>query len=233
MNKALFIMRDYYTGDWGGYNPDDVLSDKFMLSLLLCFDKEDGFSNMLNENIIRTYLQDTKCNRYEKGINRKNIKWEDNIPLKSVFMLFDCSNDWLYDLYQLTVDKDDKIMYLPEGLISIDFDKFDYYHDLHDSMKKFKKQDDKKDKPDPQPKIPQHRRYYGTIELDSLTGSIQFSNIMAEVVSKFTEKPNVKVTLKLDIEAQSDEPFDTALERAVKENATVLGIKGEGFTEES
>ena len=143
MNKALFIMKDYYTSNFGRYNLEDVLSDKIMLGLLLCFDKEDGFSNMLNENIIRTYLQDTKCNRYEKGINRKNIKWEDNIPLKSVFMLFDCSNDWLYDLYQLTVDKDDKIMYLPEGLISIDFDKFDYYHDSNDSMKKFKKQDDK------------------------------------------------------------------------------------------
>lgn len=42
----------------------------------------------------------------------------------------------------------------------------------------------------------------------------------------------VKVILKLDIEAHSDKPFDSTLERTVKENGTVLGIRGEGFTEE-
>ncbi|MBR6058788.1 MAG: ATP-binding protein [Victivallales bacterium] len=95
-----------------------------------------------------------------------------------------------------------------------------------------KKQDDKKDKPDPYPKTPQHRHYYGTIELDPLTGTMQFANIMTEIISHFTGKPDVTVTLKLDIEAKSDELFDTSLERTVKENGTVLGIKGEGFTDD-
>ena len=45
-------------------------------------------------------------------------------------------------------------------------------------------------------------------------------------------KTGVKVVLKLDIEAHSDKPFDSILERTVKENGTVLGIRGEGFMEE-
>ena len=61
---------------------------------------------------------------------------------------------------------------------------------------------------------------------------MQFANIMSEIISHFTAKTDVKVILKLDIEAYSDKPFDSTLERTVKENGTVLGIKGEGFTEE-
>ena len=99
-----------------------------------------------------------------------------------------------------------------------------------DPPKKEDKNDDDKTKPDS--KIPQHRHYFGTIELDPLTGTMQFANIMTEIVSHFTEKPDVKVTLKLDIHTESDQPFDVSFERTIKENGTVLGIKGEGFTEE-
>lgn len=99
-----------------------------------------------------------------------------------------------------------------------------------DPPKKEDKNDNDKTKLDS--KIPQHRHYFGTIELDPLTGTMQFSNIMTEIVSHFTEKPDVKVTLKLDIHTESDQPFDVSFERTIKENGTVLGIKGEGFTEE-
>ncbi|MBQ6473657.1 MAG: ATP-binding protein [Victivallales bacterium] len=84
----------------------------------------------------------------------------------------------------------------------------------------------------PGPQTPQHRHYFGTIELDSLKGTMQFANIMSEIISHFTAKTGVKVILKLDIEAHSDKAFDVTLERTVKENGTVLGIRGDGFTEE-
>lgn len=95
-----------------------------------------------------------------------------------------------------------------------------------------KNDDNDDDQPKPDPKIPQHRHYFGTIELDSLTGAIQFGEIMTEIISNFTEKPNVKVVLKLDIEAHSDKAFDASFERTIKENGNALGVKGEGFTEE-
>jgi len=80
--------------------------------------------------------------------------------------------------------------------------------------------------------FPQHRHYFGTIELDSLQGTMQFVNIMSEIISHFTAKTDVKAFLKLDIETHSDKPFDSTLERTVKENGAVLGIRCEGFTEE-
>ena len=86
--------------------------------------------------------------------------------------------------------------------------------------------------PEDNPPAEGHRHYYGSIELDSLRGTMQFANIMDELVSHFTSKTGIKVTLKLDIEAQSNKPFDAELERTIKENGTVLGIKGEGFTED-
>ena len=61
---------------------------------------------------------------------------------------------------------------------------------------------------------------------------MQFAKIKSEVISNFTAKPDVKVVLKLDIEAHSDQPFEATLERIVKENGTVLGITGEGFSED-
>lgn len=79
--------------------------------------------------------------------------------------------------------------------------------------------------------VPQHHHFFGTIELDPISAGLDFSNIMDEVVSNFTSKPGVKVTLKLDIEAHSDQPFDTNLVRTVKENSAVLGIHGDSFTE--
>ena len=76
-----------------------------------------------------------------------------------------------------------------------------------------------------------HRHYYGTVQLDSLNGTRDFANIMQEVISNFMVRPGVEVILKLDIEAHSDNPFDASLERAVKVNGQILGIRGEGFTE--
>ncbi|MGN0880345.1 MAG: ATP-binding protein [Oligosphaeraceae bacterium] len=80
--------------------------------------------------------------------------------------------------------------------------------------------------------VPQHRHFFGTIELDPIGAAMEVAQIMEEVVGNFTSKPGIKVTLKLDIEAHSDQPFEANLVRTVKENSTVLKIHGDGFTEE-
>jgi len=76
-----------------------------------------------------------------------------------------------------------------------------------------------------------HRHYFGTVELDPVSGTMQFAQLMSEVIGHFTAKTDVKVTLKLDIEAHSASAFDEATERTVKENGNTLNIQGEGFTE--
>ena len=52
---------------------------------------------------------------------------------------------------------------------------------------------------------------------------------MDEVLLQFTSQPNVKVTIKIDIEAQSNQGFREGTQRAVKENATVLKFKSSEF----
>ncbi|MBR6471930.1 MAG: ATP-binding protein [Victivallales bacterium] len=77
------------------------------------------------------------------------------------------------------------------------------------------------------PGVIPHRHYFGTIELDPISGGLKFQDIMSEVIQHFASRTEVKVTLKLDIDAESSSPFDTSLERIVKENGSTLGIKGE------
>lgn len=78
----------------------------------------------------------------------------------------------------------------------------------------------------------QYKRFFGTIALDSVTGTMQLQNVMQELVSLFTTKPGVEVSLKLDIEASSTTPFDDSTIRAAKENSVVLKLESHDFTED-
>ena len=78
----------------------------------------------------------------------------------------------------------------------------------------------------------QYKRFFGTIALDSVTGTMQLQNVMQELVSLFTTKPGVEVSLKLDIEASSPTPFDDSTIRAAKENSVVLKLETADFCEE-
>ncbi|MBO5760461.1 MAG: ATP-binding protein [Lentisphaeria bacterium] len=85
--------------------------------------------------------------------------------------------------------------------------------------------------PGGQPKK-QYKRFFGTIELDPVTGALQLQNVMQELVSLFTTKPGIEVSLKLDIEASSQTPFDDNTIRAAKENSVVLKLESFDFTED-
>ncbi|MGH8161176.1 MAG: ATP-binding protein [Gammaproteobacteria bacterium] len=72
-------------------------------------------------------------------------------------------------------------------------------------------------------------RYFGTVELDPVKASLQFSKIVSELVELFSAKPDAQVRIKVDIEAQKPNGFDEGTVRAARENAKVLGLKTSEF----
>ncbi len=72
-------------------------------------------------------------------------------------------------------------------------------------------------------------RYFGSVELDPVRASLQFSQIMSEVVELFTARPGAKVRVKVDIDAESSEGFDETTVRAAKENGRTLGMNPSDF----
>ncbi len=128
MRQALSIIREYYKGDWGGYDGDYVLYKKYMLNLLLSFDKEDGFKKMLSNNILLANLTDNdERNEFENIFsNISGIEWDYLVPLVSLLSIIDdfSCNHPINRLYQLMKKSEINTTYykLPEGIISIDSD---------------------------------------------------------------------------------------------------------------
>ena len=77
------------------------------------------------------------------------------------------------------------------------------------------------------------RHYFGTIQLDPLDPVMKVSDVLDNVISLFTSKPGVKVSVKLDIEASSPAAFDkNTIIRPVSENSKTLGFTLSEFTDE-
>lgn len=76
---------------------------------------------------------------------------------------------------------------------------------------------------------PLKRSFYGSVSLDPFQAKKQFADIVDEIVLLFTSKPGVKVTIDVEVRAESDAGFDGSLQRAVKENAGVLRFKRPEF----
>ncbi len=72
-------------------------------------------------------------------------------------------------------------------------------------------------------------RYFGTVELDPVRASLQFSKIVSELVELFSAKPDAKVRIKVDIEAGNATGFDETTVRAARENGRTLGLKTSEF----
>jgi hypothetical protein len=73
------------------------------------------------------------------------------------------------------------------------------------------------------------RQFYGSIELDSFQAKRQFADLVDEVVVQFTSRPGIKVTIALEIQAESATGFDDGLQRAVKENGHTRRFKHAEF----
>ncbi len=75
--------------------------------------------------------------------------------------------------------------------------------------------------PGPQP-APKKTRFYGTVQLDPVKAKLVFAQIADEVLQPFLTKPNAKVTVSIEIQAEDPQGFDEGTQRAVRENCAVL-----------
>lgn len=73
------------------------------------------------------------------------------------------------------------------------------------------------------------KRFYGSIELDAIQAKRQFSDLVDEVILQFTARAGVKVSIAIEIQAESATGFDDGLQRAVKENCNSLRFKNAEF----
>ena len=75
------------------------------------------------------------------------------------------------------------------------------------------------------------KRFYANIDLDPIKAKKQFIDLVDEVIEQFTLHPGVQVKIAVEIQAESADPFDETLQRAVNENCTVLKFKNAEFEE--
>ena len=75
-------------------------------------------------------------------------------------------------------------------------------------------------------------QFYGSINLDPVKAKLSFAEIVDEVVQQFTSKLNIEVRIAVEIVAQAPEGFDESLQRAIKENCSVLNFNSAEFESE-
>ena len=73
------------------------------------------------------------------------------------------------------------------------------------------------------------RRFYGSLEIDPVRAKYDFSQIVDEVVLPFVSSPDVKVSISIEIQAESSKGFDDGIQRTVMENCNVLKFRNAEF----
>jgi hypothetical protein len=76
------------------------------------------------------------------------------------------------------------------------------------------------------------RRFHGSIKLDPIKASLDFSTITQEVIQHFSSILGTKVNISLEIEALSNKGFDDSIRRTVQENSRTLGFNHAEFEED-
>ncbi|PJA03750.1 MAG: hypothetical protein COX72_03525 [Gammaproteobacteria bacterium CG_4_10_14_0_2_um_filter_38_22] len=75
-------------------------------------------------------------------------------------------------------------------------------------------------------------QFYSNIDLDPVKAKMEFATIVDEVVQQFTSKLGVNVSISVEIQANSKDGFDEALQRTIKENCNVLRFRNSEFEED-
>ncbi len=83
--------------------------------------------------------------------------------------------------------------------------------------------------PAPQPVARRHRRFYAKVALDPNRPTPQVSNIAQSILSELDRVRGTKMTLTLDIDAETPEGFPEEVESVVRDNAASLRITDFGF----
>jgi predicted AAA+ superfamily ATPase len=74
------------------------------------------------------------------------------------------------------------------------------------------------------------KRFYGSVDLDANQALPSFISLFNEVITLFNDK-GVKPRITIDIEAENLEGFDDGLQRAIRENCSVLKFKSSELDE--
>lgn len=82
---------------------------------------------------------------------------------------------------------------------------------------------------EPPPKAAKKKLFFGSVELNPLQPKAQFSDVVDEIVM-LLNRPDVRLKISVEIEAESSGGFDENIQRAVRENCNQLRFKdGGGF----
>lgn len=73
------------------------------------------------------------------------------------------------------------------------------------------------------------RQFYASLALDAFNAKKQFADFVDEVVQPFTSRHGVQVSIAVEIRAESPAGFDDAVQRTVRENCQVLGVRPAEF----
>src|SRR5690606_10434792 len=72
-------------------------------------------------------------------------------------------------------------------------------------------------------------RFFGLVEVDATTATMDFSTIVNEVIQHFAAQSGVDVTVTVEIEARTRNGFEAGLQRTIKENCGVLKFRSANF----
>ena len=76
---------------------------------------------------------------------------------------------------------------------------------------------------------PLPKRFFSTVEVDATTATMDFSTMVNEVVQHFAAQAGTDVTITVEIEAQSQQGFESAFQRTIRENCGVLKFRASSF----
>jgi hypothetical protein len=82
------------------------------------------------------------------------------------------------------------------------------------------------------PAVARKRRYFGTKTLRPDRYALDFKTLADEVLAPLSATPGVRLTVRVEIEAETDEGFDDGKIRTVSENANVLKLEQSSFEDE-
>jgi hypothetical protein len=78
------------------------------------------------------------------------------------------------------------------------------------------------------PKTTKKRIFFGTVELNPIQPKPQFGDVVDEIVM-LLNRPDVRLKISVEIQAESENGFDDGTQRAVRENCNHLKFKNGGF----
>ena len=132
--------------------------------------------------------------------------------------------------YQARLDEEqrerERVKFIDERLTDDDKDKKDEAGTEEDKDKA-----GTETKPEPTLSGAEKTRFYGSVRLDPIKAKIEFATLMEEVVQNFTSQFGVDVKVSIEISARSSKGFDANLQRAIKENCSMLKFGNAEFEE--